>query len=264
MEGLFGTTRRYSFWCSGLLQLLYLGRTKHMAKKKETLYQPQKIKTLVEGVARMVARDPSIATDSARLHAAITLGVPGYNGKEDCFNCGANMVVYEYIADIVDGVLLLAMAKDVRHRSNALGFTEANKVHVMGLNLSHTAKCRITQLSYLGLVAKHRERSFWVITTWGWKVLRGEAVPRSTRYFRGQLIDRSVEMTTLGAMFQTHKDLIVKTIAKRGAVSKSRGDYRVEIGDYNSFEWVGFGGYADDVVPAAKVEEPAHDPWWNK
>lgn len=232
-------------------------------KSKEILYQPGKIKNLVEGVARMVAKNPELADDFDRLHATIATALPGYGDRSSCFNCGHNMEVTEYTAGIVEAILLLKMAVEVRHRMLTMPFTEANVIHVPTLATTDAVRHSITRASYLGLVAqppKFKGSGHWVITHWGWKMLRGESIPRKTRYWRGKLIDRSEDQTTLAGMFQTHTELIKKALARRKQIDN---DYRADIGAYTPSDWISFGGYAEDVVkPAEKETPPTTKPWW--
>lgn len=87
---------------------------------------------------------------------------------------------------------------------------------------------------------KWRNSGYWLITDWGWKALRGEPVPKRAKYFRGKLIERSTEVTTLSEMFQTHKHEVERAIARGRAV---KADYRADVATYNPIEWTGFGGY---------------------
>jgi len=208
-------------------------------KKKQIEYRGGRIKTLVEHVAKIVAKDPSLAENPERLHATLKAGNDKYGRREECFNCDRSMQITEYTAGIVEGLLILAMAREVREKQrNGATFTEANLTHIPTLGTTDAIRHAITRASYLGIVAqppKIRNSGHWVITSWGWKLLRGEPIPRSVKYWEGQLIGRSEETTTLSAMFQTHTDLIKRALEQR---KKIRSDYRTEISAYSPAEWL--------------------------
>lgn len=241
-----------------------------MKKKVETLYQPGKIKNLTQSVAKFAVEHPDVILpcimegDWQKFHSILAAGMPGYGDKGSCFNCGHSMEVSEYTAGLLEGILLFAMAKEVKHRATKLPFTEANMIHVPTLATTDAVRHAITRASYLGIVAQPpnvKGTGHWVITHWGWKLLRGDSIPRSARYWRGKMVDRSVETTDLTRMFKTHIDLVQRALARRKAV---KSDYRVYISDYKPSEWSGFGGYAEEVVaaaPATKVYPPKPD-WW--
>lgn len=228
-----------------------------MKKKKQHEHYGGKIRPLVEYVAKAVAKDPRLATDTALLHATLEAAVPGYRDKGRCYNCDGSMEIALYTAGVMEGLLILAMAREVRAAMKRLEgapgmaagevFTRANLVHVPTLAVSDATRHAVTRAAYLGLVHqpdKRRGSGYWLITHWGWKLLRGEPVPRAVKYWRGRLVARSSLTTTLSAMFKTHTDLVQRAVERRKAI---RADYRADIARWDAREWVGFGGFVEDT-----------------
>lgn len=237
---------------------------------KKDLYRPGQVRQLVERVAKWAAKHPELvkrsedSADFRPMHAMIGDVEPGYADKGTCFNCGHHMKLAVYTPGIMDALLVLGMAQAVREEvANGTPFTEANLVHVPTLHVSDATRHSVTRSSYLGLVAQtenKRGTGYWVITHWGWKFLRGEPIPKQATLWRGKLIERSEETTTIQHAFKVHTDLVNKALSRSRAV---RNDFRAEIGAYTPQDWTGFGGYAEDVVP--QREEAATDtPWWNR
>lgn len=221
-----------------------------MKKTKQTEFYGGRIKNLTETVAKLVAKDPTLADNLPRLHANLAVNLEGYGKRDKCYNCKRSMKITEYTADLHDALLILAMAREVKkNRDNTNlfnGFTEANKVHIPTLNATQATLKRQTKCDYLGLIkqpANWKGTGYWLLTKWAWKALRGEAIPKSVKYWEGNLIGRSEETTTLAEMFGTHTELVQKAIAKRNAV---RADYRADYQDYNPSDWSSFGGYIQD------------------
>lgn len=161
--------------------------------------------------------------------------------KKTCPTCGSITSPYIFTFDILDAKLLLGMARAVRANWAAQAkdapFKAANKVHVPSLNdLTLAIRCRTTQCSKLGLIAKHRENDkqvpgTWLITARGWIALRGGAVPRQVEVFRKNIVDRPGAQTTMAA------------IAKEA-------EYR-----YESGEWVEFSDGSFAIVGGEVVEK---------
>lgn len=223
--------------------------------KKEIEYKPGNIKRLVESVAKYAAEHPEKvleqvkAGDFRELHVTIqTSGqFPGYGNRAECFNCGHHMKIAVYTAGVIEALLVLKMAQSVRDQiRKGVPFTEANRVHVPTLATSDGIRHAITRASYLGLVAqppKTRNSGYWVITSWGWAALRGDPIARTAKYWRGKLLERSAETTTLGEMFRTHTELVERALARRKAVEN---DYRADVRLYQPTEWVQYAGPIDD------------------
>lgn len=221
----------------------------------KTEYYGGRIKPLIESVAKLVARDPALADDPERLHSIIgSYGAQGnekakgYHDPSKCFNCGRSMKIQVYTAAVGHAMLLLAMAKAVREEvRKGVEFTKANRVHIDRLPISTSIKKQQSQAGYLGLihqVAEGKHSGYWLITAWGWKALRGEGIPRAVKYWDKKLVERSVHMTTLGEMMQTHTDKIRKQLAFGKKVKGM--DHRSEIADYNPIEWAEYGGTIDE------------------
>lgn len=227
-------------------------------RQSKTEYFGGKIRPLVEGVARLVAKDPSLALPENyhRLHLMIeNIGktnntAAGYEKKEECFNCGRSMRIQVYTASVGHALLLLAMAKAVREELNkGVEFTKANRVHIDRLPIATSIKKQQSQLGYLGLihqVADGKRSGYWLVTKWGWKALAGGQIPRAVKYWDKKLIARSQHMTTLREMMQTHNDKIKKQIALGKAVKMM--DHRSEIASYNPVEWAEYGGVIDQDI----------------
>lgn len=237
-----------------------------MSKRKKRVpeYHTGKIRELIERVAKYAAEHPEEIKEQielghfGKLHHIIEKHIPEYGDKSKCFNCARSMEIALYTAGISEALLLLEMAKAVRHELTKLpaddprSFTSANLVHIPTLPTTDAIRHAITRASYLGLVKQPEDKKmsgYWLITHWGWKLLRGESIPRSVKYWEGHLIGRSQETTNLAQMFQTHRDQIQKAIARRKEI---KTDHRAAIGEWDPIEWRGFGGYIDDVAePAA-------------
>lgn len=210
-----------------------------MAKEK-TQFREGKV-----DLARLIAGF-SNRTDVDYIRACLASRFPELFKKEYCPNCGASMLEYIFFFDILDALLLYAMAKAVKIRkAGGLEFTIANQIHVPSLGTTLAIRCRTTQCSKLGLVAKVKNangkqaRGMWLITERGWKALGGYAVPAQVKVFRNRIEERSDELITLEQAFQVHRDAVEASIMRAKAI---KTDYRAEIRDYSPSDWVGFGG----------------------
>jgi len=224
-------------------------------KRKSTKpveYQQGKVRSIVEYVAKVVLNNESIARDVAAgdyglLHSTISYNVPGYGAKDACVGCGRSMKITVYEADLQDGLLIYAMARAVREEMRkGIPFTEANKVHIPTLVASHATLKRQTKCDYLGLVKQQenwRGSGYWCLTGWAWKLLRGDAIPESVKYWEGKMLGRSDKIITLSQIFQKHRDRIERAIQKRQEIAH---DHRAEFADYSQSEWSEFGGYIDE------------------
>lgn len=206
-----------------------------------------RIKGLTETIAGIIARDPEIAKDLPRLHATLAMNLEGYGKRDKCYNCSRSMKISVYKADILDALLIMAMARQVKaNMLEGKTFSEANCVHIPTLQATQATQKRFTKCDYLGLIKQPeqwRGSGFWLLTGWAWKALKGERIPRSVKYWEGKLIGRGEETTTLAEMFQTHGDLVAQALARRKAV---RSDYRAEFKDYKQSDWSEFGGIITD------------------
>jgi hypothetical protein len=109
--------------------------------------------------------------------------------------------------------LIREMARIVRYAIiTGKPFTEANRVHRTQITGGYTIASQFTIASKLGLIAKvmkkddrgkavHDSKAGWLITTRGFKFLKGEAVPASVRVFRNQIQERYEEMITIDSLY---------------------------------------------------------------
>lgn len=206
-----------------------------MAKKKEREYYGGRIKGLAELACKLALTDLAVASDArdgdySTLHSRLAAALPGYGRRDECFNCKRSMEIDVFIADYSDARLLLLVAEAVRERVRAgMPFTEANLIRVQDLKTTLSIKCRTTQCRYLGFLhqpKEHRNKGQWLITKWGWALLRGAPLPRTARYWDGKFLDRGDELTTLGEMFRTRNDPQ----------------------NYSPGDWTEFGGYIQDEL----------------
>lgn len=222
-----------------------------MAKRKSTKeYRGGRIKMLVRAVRQVMREHPEFLLDENddRLHSHLAMSIPGYGHLPDCFNCGRPMAITQRVAGLHTALLLIAMAKEVRARvASGMEFNKANMIDVPRLATTDAIRHQTTIASYLNFVKQPEDlkhTGHWLITNWGWKALRGDPVPKSAKYWRGQLVGRSEETVTLAGMFQTHKEQIQRAIALK---RKIRSDFRGQVEDYNPNEWAEFGGYVDET-----------------
>lgn len=205
---------------------------------------PGKIPAIVDSICKIVTDTKS--TDPKYIWANLIRLYPSLTDDSKCANCGAKMEVKEYTADILNSVLLLKMAVVVReHMRAGKPFTEANLVYTPDLPTSDAVRHRTTICQYLNYIKQpdsKRNTGYWVITNWGWKVLRGEPVPRTVKYFRKKLQSRSEETITLGETFKIHKDKVDKAVALRKEVE---ADYRADVRSYDPTEWAELAGFGE-------------------
>ncbi len=220
---------------------------RHTAQHAE--YYGGRIKALVELVGTLATSDPAIRSDIADgdftgLHRRLAATIVGYGKQESCFNCRRSMRVSVYSADVLDGLLVLAMAQEVRRMmaDDGLSFTAANQVYLPDLPVSQGILKRQTKCDYLGLVKQPeglRGTGRWVLTTWAWQLLRGEAIPASVKYWEGHMIGRSDETVTLSDIFRKHTDLVAAAIERRRT---PRTDYRSAVSAYHASDWCDYSG----------------------
>jgi len=217
-----------------------------MKKHKHVEYYGGRIKNLVETVVLAIRQYPEMLEDTTKLHALLKEKIEGYGMPETCFNCKRSMKVTGYTADLLDALLILAMARQVKKNLLTMEFTDANMVHLPTLQVSNGVLKRQTKCDYLGLIKQAdnwRGTGYWCLTSWAFKALRGESIPKTANYWEGKLISRSMETTTLTHMFQTHKDQVLQALAKRKAV---RTDRRAEFQGYDPQQWAGFAGLINE------------------
>lgn len=213
-----------------------------MSNKKE--YHEGKIRSLINLTASLIKSDPTLLNDHDRLRATVLYNAPALKDRTKCPNCEASMAEYVYSFDAWDALLLMAMAQAVKHEvSKGKEFTLANQVRVPDLPVSHAVKCRTTQSSKLGLMAKLKGRNgravpgVWVITRRGWEALAGRPVPKYVKVWRGRIEERFDEHITIGQALKSHADYL-DTQARKGR--KIKEDNRPVIRMYESREWYDF------------------------
>ena len=209
-----------------------------MASKKT--YHRGKIDELLAALAARV----SLPEEEVRAMAAEAL--PEVADRTNCQNCGANMEMRTFIADMHVALLLIKIGEAVRTAvRKGIPFTDANKVHVVSLPISDATRHSETAAKYLNFIEQPNEwrnSGFWVITWNGWNALKGRRVKKTATWFRKKLISRGEEDTTLAEMFRTHRDKVEKALARGRAV---RSDRRADVSGYDPVEWSEFGGYGD-------------------
>lgn len=208
-----------------------------MPKKesKKQHYHPAKFEPLVKIVAGLIKSEPFLVDDVETLMKKLHAVAPTLADKTRCANCGASMSEYIFEFDSLDAILLLKMATEVRRKQNMeIDFTEANKTRVQQLDTTYAIKSRTTQCSKLGLIAKLKNdegshiSGTWVITTRGWDALRGKAVQKWVKVFRGEILERSEETITIGEAFLNFKG--------------KKETYQDEMTSYEPSEWVHIAG----------------------
>lgn len=215
-------------------------------------YHVGKLKPFAQIIAVTIKNNPHLAEDPDTLWNTIIANVPALAKKDTCPNCQASMQEYVFEFDLMDALLLFSMGQQVRHQADKLNargvantFTEANQVKTTQLSCSYAARSRTTQCSKLGLIAKMRSENgkqkpgTWVITARGWKALGGLPVPKSVRVWRGEIMERTEEMTTLYDAFQSH-EVKVRDLQQRG--KKVRSDYTPQFSAYDPQEWIHYAG----------------------
>jgi len=184
--------------------------------------------------------------DYGHVKATLTVNHPELFKKECCANCGASMEMTVYNADVFSAILLKKVAEAVRENiRKGVPFTEANMIHVPTLATTDAIRHRTTickYLNYLQQPPSKKNSGYWLVTNWGWKALRGEAVPCEVKVFRGELVSREDDngkrkTTTLGDLFSGYNERMATALERRDAVQE---DYRADVRDYNKIEWAQF------------------------
>lgn len=212
-----------------------------MTKKQEVYHEPE------------VQLDMALGTilgleEGGRVWHELMKIYPDLKSKDRCANCNASMLEYMFSFDILDAILLYAMAQRVQVSvRKGDDFTKANAIHVPTIgDISLAVRCRTTQCSKLGLIAKLKNAKgkhvsgMWVITSRGWAALAGRPVPRRVRVFRGEIQERfGDEVITIQDAFMSHRTTVKELMDAR---KDPKNDYRMYIADYNHNDWVEYAG----------------------
>lgn len=173
-------------------------------KRNKKQYNPGKIQKLWPFLVGLYEKSPEVFRNEGLIKAEVAKVWRALVDPKRCPNCNSSMSVYMFKFDVMDALLLLAMAGEAQKRLERMPFTEANQIKTTQLTASYAVRSRTTQCSKLGLVAKMRGENgrqipgTWVITTRGWQALAGHPVPSSVHVFRNEIIDRPTDTTTLG------------------------------------------------------------------
>lgn len=127
-----------------------------------------------------------------------------WKDKKHCINCGSLMRQYSFTPTKIACRTLRKLGDYVRSQmAEGKSFTEANKIHIPSLKtLTHNESDACTILRYLGFTAKLKDgdnqiSGMWVVTSWGWAFLRGEAMPAEVTIWRKKIVSRSERTITM-------------------------------------------------------------------
>jgi len=181
--------------------------------KKPTEYHATKIRPIIQLVANIVKKDPSIADNPNYLWACLVQSAPELKDRTRCANCGASMAIYTYSVTILDTRLLCALADIITKRmQRGMAFTDANKIHMPSELKSYNLISRQTISSKLGLIAKvmkkdksgeliHDQKAGWSITRRGFDFLKGKPIPRTVKVFHNRIQERFEDQITIGQTY---------------------------------------------------------------
>jgi len=206
-------------------------------------YHPGKLKTFIEAVLQIERNQPSLSPDFVLTQMA--QWYPELKKISRCPNCNGSMQMYVFKFDVLDALLLIAMAEQVSERSKTMNFTEANKVHVQSMESSaYAVRSRTTQCRMLGLVAKVKNEKgrhvggMWSITSRGWAALLGDWVPAEVLTFQNEIVERSEKVTTIDQALKSH---VQKVQDQQSEGKTPTSDYTQIIHRFSQFDWVQFG-----------------------
>lgn len=204
------------------------------------------MRPLVKIVAEVIRRNPKAIDDMEYLLALVGEVIPRFNDKTKCLNCGGSMLMTATTLNLHTAILLIGMAKEVKKRHSYMLFTEANKIHVSSSeHISHAAQCHTTQAAKLGLIAKSNPQPYWAITKLGWRALRGESVPKKRIMFKGKIVERPEETTTLTKVFDDYRQRVQRLKQQQKNV---REDDTEQMRQYNPRDYADPVGYREGVV----------------
>lgn len=214
-----------------------------MSKKQ---YNPGKLWPIIKITVGLIKENPALLDNPEYLKATLKSNIEELNHSETCANCGASMLEYMFEFDVLDALLLLAMARKLNERlEDGVPFTDANKIRTPELDTTLAIRCRTTQCSKLGLVAKALTPAgkhipgTWVITKRGFDALKGRRVPKNVRVWRGKIEERYEETTTLSEVFKQHGDKVAEAIKRK---KTPKNDYRDDFVAYRPEDWYTIAG----------------------
>lgn len=179
---------------------------------------------------QILAKEFNFDQDYAK--AILIQNFPQLKNKEKCPNCGASMKKYVFTFDVLDALLLQAMAQKVQNNlSKGMGFHEANMVRIHDLQGTYASKSRTTQMRILGLIQKVKHNGkhvpgTWLITRRGWNALKGDPVPKYAGSFRNE------KMAELPPEYAD-----VTTTIKEAFADNKKAEYQSAIDDYDPHVW---------------------------
>ena len=219
-------------------------------KEKKAQYHSGRIKNLVETVVLAIKQYPEMLENTDKLHSLLKEKLEGYGKVEHCFNCRRSMKIQVVNLNPLHTILLRAMANSVREEvEKGVPFTQANRTHIDKLWIPTAVKKQQSNAGYLNLIKQPedtKKSGYWVITNWGWAALRGEQIHESARVWNKMLLERSPEMTTLGAVNEKYLEKMEEQ--RRYGKAVKQADYRVDLKDYKPVEWANYGGSVEEEI----------------
>ena len=114
------------------------------------------LRKIAEEIASLARNNPLASIDGILLEFHDQH--PELEDKTKCPNCESSMLERIYEPTLFHGLLLLAMAREVRSRQEkGATFTDANNIHIPTLATTDAIRHSITQASYLNLVAQQKK-----------------------------------------------------------------------------------------------------------
>jgi len=217
----------------------------------EIEYRQSKIAPIIRMTLQIAKEQPEHLDNFEYIKAQIFREFPELADKSTCANCDASMEMTVHRLDWNIGLLLKTMAEEVRSRmrANHLDFPTANSVQITSLDITDGCQDQKTAAAKLGLIAKHLNSKTgkqiigrWVITTRGWRAMRGERVPSRVQVWRENIEERYTDTATLSEVFAQYSQRLEEDFKVGKQLSY---DYRVVLSNYDPKEWQTSGGYQE-------------------
>ena len=214
-------------------------------------YAQGNLMKFIGAVQTIMKTDPTASSEF--IYTQLCQWYPELKERERCPNCSGSMQMYTFKFDVLDALLLVAMAKVVGERmEQGWEFTEANKVHVQKMDhVTYAVRSRTSQCRQLGLVAKVLNEAgkqiggTWAITRRGWSALRGEAIPSEVVSFQNKIVSRGEGETTISETFRNHREEMMES-RLRGKTNKN--DYSHTIDQFSEINWVHYAELAEGKI----------------